>query len=322
MKFKTLITFIFFLFVCLQAFAQTDSVLVNPEPEITYQPPRVYFIDTVAVAKAKHLRDSLTWAYLKPDPKRPNQFIEQMLKKYVTTDRIFLSSKKSKNYKKSDYGLGKPIQKLSPWVLLVMLVLVVAFGIVKIVFKKQLEMIFQAFYDNRILSQINKEDNIFSSWYFLFSYIIFSFLIGLFLYILFQKQGLTFSISGFSLFLTISLLFSVLLGLKILVLRFLGYLFQLSRVISAYINIIYLSFFNISLFFIPLTLSIILTVFQENNWILVTGLIFTALVFILQFLRIIFQILSNYKLSKFYLIIYLCALEICPVIVIVKALNI
>lgn len=322
MKLKSLFTYVFFAIVFIEAFAQTDTVLVTPEPETTYQPRGVYVIDTVALAKAKHLRDSLTWAYLKPDPKRPNQFLEQMLNKYITYDRTFLNSGNINNYKKSDYGLGKPVQKLPAWVLFVMLILVVAFGIVRIVFKKQLEMIFQAFYDNRVLSQINKEDNIFSSWYFLFSYIIFSFLIGLFLYILFQKLGLTFNVSGFSLFLTISLLFSVLLGLKILILRFLGYLFELSRVISAYINIIYLSFFNISLFFIPLTLSIILTVFQENNWILLTGLIFTSLVFVLQFLRIIFQILSNYKLSKFYLIIYLCALEICPVIVIVKALNI
>src|SRR5690606_6650565 len=146
-----------------------------------------------------------------------------------TYDRTFISAK-TNPIKKSEYGVGKPIRKLPAWVLVVMLVLVVAFGLVKIVFRKQLEMNFQAIYDNRVLSHINKEDNIFSSWYFLFSYIIFSFLIALFLYILFQKLGLTFEVSGFSLFITISIAFSVLLGLKILVLRFLGYLFELSRV--------------------------------------------------------------------------------------------
>jgi hypothetical protein len=41
-----------------------------------------------------------------------------------------------------------------------------------------------------------------------------------------------------------------------------------------------------------------------------------------QFIRITFNILLNYKLSKFYLIIYLCALEICPIILLAKTISI
>jgi len=321
MKLKLLFLLVFI--VIGQVAAQTDSITVAPDSAaVRYKPRKIYVIDSVAMAKAKHLRDSLTWTFVKPDPLRPNQFVEQMLEKYVVKDITLLSTQSAVAKKKSDYGLGKPVQRLPAWVLLVMLVLVVAFGIVRIVFRKQMDIIFQAFYDNRVLSQINKEDNIFSSWYFLFSYVLFSFLIGLFLYILFQKLGLTFTVSGFTLFLTISLCFAVFLGLKILILRFMAYMFELYRVISDYINVIYLSFFNLSLFFIPLTLSLILTVFQENNWILLTGLLITTIVFVMQFLRILIQILSNYRLSKFYLILYLCALEICPIIVIIKALNI
>jgi len=323
MRLKLLFPFLLVFFAILQVVAQTDSVPVKPDSAtVKYKPRKLYVIDTVAVAKAKHLRDSLTWAYVKPDPLRPNQFVEQMLKKYITKDITLLSIQSGLTKKKSDYGLGRPVQRLPAWVLLVMLVLVLAFSIVRIVFRKQMDIIFQAFYDNRVLSQINKEDNIFSSWYFMFSYIIFSFLIGLFLYILFQKLPLTFSVSGFTLFLTITLFFAIFLGFKILILRFMAYMFEFYRVISDYINVIYLSFFNLSLFFIPLTLTLILTVFQENNWILLAGLSLASLVFIMQFLRILVQILPNYKFSKFYLILYLCALEICPIIVIIKALNI
>lgn len=323
MRFKFLFSVLLVFVAFLQVVAQTDSVEVKPDSTtVEYKPRKIYVIDTVALAKAKLLRDSLTWAYIKPDPSRPNQFVEQMLEKYITKDITLLSVQSAVSKNKSDYGLGNPIKRLPAWVLSVMLILVVAFGIVRIIFRKQMDVIFQAFYDNRVLSQINKEDNIFSSWYFLFSYIIFSFLTGLFLYILFQKFSLTFNMSGFSLFLTISMCFAVFLGFKILVLRFIAYAFELYRVISDYINVIYLSFFNLSLFFLPLTLSLILTVFQENNWILITGLLITTIVFVMQFLRILIQILSNYKLSKFYLILYLCALEICPIILIIKALNI
>ncbi len=323
MRLKLLFLYLLVLCTIVKVVAQTDSVSVKQDSAaVQYKPRKIYVIDTVAEAKARHLRDSLTWAYVKPDPLRPNQFVEQMLEKYITKDITSLIKQAGAVKKKSDYGMGKPVPRQPSWVLMVMLVLVLAFSAVRIVFKKQMDTIFQAFYDNRILGQINKEDNIFSSWYFLFSYIIFSFLIGLFLYVLFQKLSLTFRVSGFSLFLTITFFFAFFLGFKILMLRFIAYMFELYRMISDYINVIYLSFFNLSLFFIPLTLSLILTYFQENNWILLAGLVITAIVFVLQFTRILVQILANYRLSKFYLILYLCALEICPIIVIIKALNI
>ncbi|MBC7654281.1 MAG: DUF4271 domain-containing protein, partial [Oligoflexus sp.] len=37
--------------------------------------------------------------------------------------------------------------------------------------------------------------------------------------------------------------------------------------------------------------------------------------------RITFNILLNYRLSKFYLILYLCTLEICPIILFAKTIS-
>jgi len=53
---------------------------------------------------------------------------------------------------------------------------------------------------------------------------------------------------------------------------------------------------------------------------------FTALaitvIFAWQYLRNSVNIISSFRFHKFYLFIYLCALEICPVLILIKALDI
>ncbi|WP_304066417.1 DUF4271 domain-containing protein [Pedobacter glucosidilyticus] len=272
-------------------------------------------------AQQAKIRDSITWYYLNPNPKRENLFVQQMLKKYVIADlytHIF-DAKKSKN---AIYGVGKTITKLHYWVLFVMLGLLLLFALLKRIFSKETEMVFSAFYDNRILAQINKEENIFTSWFFLFSYLLYSLITGLFLYLFIATQGTGVSLTGFSLFLSVSFYLGLFLGVKILLLRFIGFVFELGKLVREYVHIIYITFFNVAILFIPLTIILILTVYKDSNWILGIAAMLLSIILIAQFSRLVVQILSNYKLSKFYLILYLCAFEICPVLIVIKALNI
>lgn len=322
MQFKTVFFLLFISMLALQAFSQIDSSITAKDTVVrTYRVAKVYK-DSALVAKEKFTRDSITWFYLKPDPKRVNLFVEEMLAKYLVNDPTLINVKSSEKGKKEEYKIGKPVKRFPAWVLGVIGIITISFAIMKLVFTKQLNLVFHAFYDNRILAQINKEENVFTSWHFLFSYIIFSLTIGLFLYLFLDRYEITVEFSGFLLFLMISLSFGLLYGLKILVLRFVGFVFEIQKPIRDYINIIYLSFFNVSVFFIPLTLILILTVYKESNLILLIGVVITLTVIILQLLRAWVQILSNYKLSKFYLILYLCILEICPILILFKALNI
>lgn len=315
--------YFFLFFAGLNTFSQTDTIKKKQIDSVLAK-PRIKYVyrDSATIAKAASIRDSLTWLYLKPDSNRKNLFVEALLDKYITHDPYLLSLSPKIEIKKSLYGSGFPINKNPGWVIGIIFILLISFGILRIVFKKQLSLMSQAFYDNRVLAQINKEDNVFVSWHFLFSYLIFSFTIGLFLYIIFVKIPLTFTLSGISLYVLISICFSLFLGFKILTLRFLGYLFMLQRMVNEYINIIYLSFFNISIVFLPLTFILVLISHKETNVILKIGFVVLLLIFLLQFLRAAIQILGNYKLSKFYLIVYLCTLEICPILIIVKALKI
>lgn len=275
-------------------------------------------VDSAVLAQAKHIRDSLIWFYLKPDPTRKSLFVDSMLKKHISTDYTFLTQAQPKATK--IYETGKELVRYPTWEIIVLLLLIIAFAVLKIGFSKQMKVFFHAFYDDRAFVQINKEENVFSSWYFLASYVLYSLFAGFFIYILFERFAVEFTVGKFSSYLFLSLLFSGLIGLKILLLRFIGYFFQFQRLTREYINSIYLSFFNISLFFIPIVICFTLSI-NNNNWILWSGLLIFLLAALLQMIRISVHILSNYKLSKFYLILYICAFELCPVVILIKALN-
>ncbi|MFD1629500.1 DUF4271 domain-containing protein [Pseudopedobacter beijingensis] len=323
MIFKSLFAVIFlFLVLVPSTQAQVDSARAETSDTLV-KTKKVYRVkvDSAALAQAQHMRDSLRWAFLRPDPHRENLFVKEMLEKNIIEDVSFLSLGQQSIVKKGNLDEGKPIKKYPAWEILILIFLIVCFGVLRFVFGKNMAMVFQAFYDDRILSQLNKEENIFSSWYFLFSYVLYSLFIGLFLYILFNRFGFLPTVEGFNLFVLASFSFAIALGVKIVGLRFLGFFFNVQRVTREYINCIYLSFFNVSLLFIPLIICLTLTS-NSNYWVLWGGILFVALGFGLQLLRVVVHIMSSYKLSKFYLFLYLCAFELCPIIILIKALNI
>ncbi|ADY53069.1 hypothetical protein Pedsa_2524 [Pseudopedobacter saltans DSM 12145] len=316
--------FLFFLFVLgtfLQGYAQTDSLTAPKDTVAQYRRSYTYVrLDSAQLAQAKHVRDSLTWMFVAPDPKRENLFVKEMLEKHIVHDHTFLHQG-PKQIKKEEYKEGKLVVKYPTWEILVLIFLIICFAILRLVFGKKMSLIFQAFYDDRTFSQINKEENILSSWYFLFSYVLYSFFIGLFAYVALDRYGVPSDLKGFNLFLFVSVFFGLALAIKILGLRLLGHFFNVQKITREYVNSIYLSFFNASLLFIPLVIFFTLSV-NSNIWFLWGGIAFLCLSFVLQLFRVGINILSRYKLSKFYLFLYLCTFELCPIIILIKALNI
>jgi hypothetical protein len=207
------------------------------------------------------------------------------------------------------------------WFFVTIIGLITLFAIVKIVFKKQIDLIFNAYYDHRILNQINKEDHIFVSWQFLFLYLLFSLTVGLFICLVLYKVKSFSAASDFYFFLLVSMLVFIFFGLKILILRFLGFLFKLQKLVKEYTNIIYLTYFNSLFFLLPLTLGLGLLNRSEHHNIFWMITSISTVIIGFQLARIMVNILINYRLSKFYLILYLCVLEICPILILARTIN-
>ena len=227
----------------------------------------------------------------------------------------------NKRKAESYYQTGKTLPIGKVWVLAVTAVLLIVFAVLRYTFAKPLQTIIQSFFSNRVLNNLNKEDNLFTSWPFLLLFIQFGFIIGMFLYLITIQNNISYLSNGFQLYLTISILIVILFAAKIMFLRFLGHMFNIQKPVHEYISILYLSYFNISLIFIPLVIAFALSPLKYGTYYIASSFVILTIIFTFQFIRAGVYILSHYRFSKVYLFLYFCALEICPILILIKAIE-
>ncbi|MEJ7778300.1 MAG: DUF4271 domain-containing protein [Daejeonella sp.] len=308
------------------AWAQVDTVPVVETPRSTfYKRP----LDSAALARrqafrdsVKQVQDSLAVVWIKaPDPLRPNRFLDSLIKLHKVENLDFTGWAAQFPKKANRYNEGRARPHRETWIMGVILFLILFFAMIKFFFSKELSSIVQSFYSNQTLGQINKEDNLFSSWPFVFLYVLFGLIIGMYLYLSGKYLQLSYSVDGFELYLLLSAAVISLFTIKIVILRLLGFLFDIRRLVREYVTILYLSYFNTALIFLPLIIAFSLTPSRYAGVYGYIGIIMLIALFILQFFRAGANILSTYRFPKVYLIIYLCALEFCPLIILFKALR-
>ena len=321
--------FIVLCILCLitgQGIAQQTDSLPNDLPVVNdstrFAAPAVNIIDSVAKAleaRQQYIADSLATLYVRTaDPDRVNQFALDIIKTQFYKGYGFLDIKLRQ---KSIVREGSPRLIRSQWPIGIIIGLLLYAGMLNLVMNKDLEIIFRSFYNKRS-TQMGKEESLFNSRAFVALFILFGFTSGLFIYQVSAAYNKYYSISGFQLFLSLSAIIAVLFALKLLVLQCIGFVFNVNKVVSEYISILYLTYFNIAFVFLPLTLCFCLLSVQFAPYILIVAFILVVVIFVWQYLRSSVSIISNFRFHKFYLFIYLCALEICPILILIKALNI
>jgi hypothetical protein len=280
-----------------------DSVQVVPLTAIdTITPKTMKPLDSVVVAEIK-AKWSTGFGYEQTDFKA---LIDNFLLSSISTD---------------PHQQGELLPKGDIWVLAFIAFLLVLFAVLKQIFSKQLNTIVLSFFSNRVLGNLNKEDNLFTSWPFLVLFVQFGFTIGMFFYLVAQYQQFSIAKNGFQFFLTASALIIVLYALKIVLLRLLGFIFNIQKPVSEYISILYLSYFNTALLFIPLVIAFALSPLKYGSFYIAIAIILLIIIFVFQFIRASINILSNYRFSKVYLFLYFCTLEICPILILIKAIE-
>lgn len=303
------------------------QVLPVPEtPDTTVRQVNPYRIvkDSAYYARQKFVTDSIirhTW--ILPD---------SLLSSTLLMDSILAEVYKKaggkpwftiydKGKKESLYKVGDALPKGDVWVLGFIAFLLLVFAILKRYFSRPLFTMVHAFFSNRVLNNLNKEDNLFTSWPFLLLFIQFGFTIGMFFYLVTQYYQVSYGVNGFQFFLTISVFIIILYTLKILLLKLLGHIFNVQKPVHEYIIILYLSYFNLSLLFIPLVVAFALTSLKYGLNYIIISLFLAGIIFTFQVFRAGINILSHYRFSKVYLFLYFCALEICPILILIKAVG-
>ena len=217
---------------------------------------------------------------------------------------------------------GKERNSRDPWIVEIIIALLFYTALLNLFLGNEMRSVLQAFYNRNALSQTEKESGLINSWAFIGLFILFSLSFGLLLYQLTAYYHVYYSVTGFRLFLVISLSIALLFILKFLVLKLIGFLFDAGSLVSEYIYILNLTYFTIAFLLLAVVICISLISERFVPLLLTVTLIITTVIFVWQYLRNSVGMAANFRFHKFYLFIYLCALEISPVLVLIKALSI
>lgn len=321
----TVACLLFFIAFTLKTYARQDTAARqgNDTSLNGQQKQRLPFLDSVALAmqlQQQQAQDSLTSVYIRPaDSARDDQLVDSLLKHDLYTGTNYLDiHTKSKSLLKE--GSSRPSR--DQWVLVIIIGLLLYTALLNRIMSKDVESVWSSFYSKRVMSQVSKEDSMIGSWTFIGLFLLFGLTFGLFLYQFSAYQHVYYTISGFPLFISLTFIILVLFAVKFLVVKFLGFVFNINKLVTEYLSVSYLTYFNIAFVFLPVAVCFSLLadgLIPYALWI-AYGLI--AAIFVWQYLRGSVEIISNILFHKFYLIVYLCALEICPVLILIKALKI
>jgi hypothetical protein len=303
--------------------AQHDSLNTKEKIVLTPVDPKTVnpFVSDSAITsnRQKFVADSIATAWLTPDSLRGNQLMENMSK----TDLYRLLSLSAPDVKRNRLvPAGHARNTRTTWIIAVVAGLLLYTGLLNVFLGNDLRNVLKSFYNKNALSPIDKESGLINSWAFLGLFLLFCLTFGLVLFQLSQYYNLAFGIDGFQLFLTLSAAISFLLALKFIILKLLGFVFQIGQVISEYIAVLNLTYFNMAFVFLGVTICFCLLANRFIPILLICAIGLAGIIFVWQYLRNSLNIISDFRFQKFYLFVYLCALEICPVLILMKALNI
>jgi len=317
--------FLFLTAFCSAVCAQQVQQQIIPQSSTTLPPLQkpISVLDSVVLATKVHQKfvaDSIAMQYIKaPDSALNRQFIERTLKENLYTGKYFLDIPAKS---KSTLMEGHPRQTRDQWVIVLLLGLLVYTGLLNIFLNKDVKTVLQSFYSKRIVTQASKEEGYINFWSFVGLFLLFGFTFGLFLYQLANYNNIYYRISGVRLFVSLSFIIIALFAVKFVALKILGFIFDINKLVTEYVSVLYLTYFNIAFVFLPVAICFSLLDAKFVPYLLAIAVALIVIIFTWLYLRSSVNIISNFRFHKFYLFIYLCALEICPVLILIKALNI
>lgn len=285
----------------------------------------VSLIHQDSINRVAQIKDSLNFVNLRTDSGVPNYYLDSLKSVVIVSDNNFVSWMDNMNKLRAKDNtfqkVASPIKMKRPvWVLLFILGLFASIGLVRFFFFNIFHNILYGFYNDRALTQINKEDSILTSWPYIFLYIIFSLSLGLF-FTIYRGYILHVVNVDFLLFLKTSLLIAILFLLKLIIIKIIGVLFQIEKLVREYIVFLYLFYFNSALVLMPLLIFVAFLPASYFNFLLILFVSILSILFIFRFLKIVLTLMGGLRFPIFYLILYLCTLEIAPVLILVKSLN-
>lgn len=207
------------------------------------------------------------------------------------------------------------------WILGILIFCVILLTWARVFYYKRMQQLFLAPFSQRFLNQLSREGNLFSERMSLAMGIVFVLVTSLLLYEVNQQiLGLTFhNISQSILFGAIVMAVIIFQSVKAALIHLLGVIFKTRETTYFYL----LNMLIFDMFSGPVLLvGLILVLYLKSIIILYIILIIISVLLVFRFVRGFFIGISLRKFSYLFLFVYLCSLEILPLLVIIKLLFI
>jgi len=205
------------------------------------------------------------------------------------------------------------------WIHGMIVICFLLFAIAQYGYFRRMQQIFKAFFANRLFNQLSRDGGLFSERVSLFLFI--SFILSFSLFI-FKAYDFYFEIPAkglYSFILYAKITAGVLLFylLKMGLYNISGFIFKSIKETSDYILNIYIFGQVTGVLLLPL---IVLITYINTGIVLYLGLIIISMAYIYRLFRGVMITVSNVKISAYYIFLYLCTLEILPLLLLTKIL--
>lgn len=196
------------------------------------------------------------------------------------------------------------------------------FGWINIFHRKRFIQVLNAFFVTRIINQLIREENSLLQRVFVMVSVIFILIFSIFVFQAAVFYGIKLPGGGHVLlFFACALGVSIIYFSKFMIINFTGYLFDAEKLTKDYFYNIFLINNFVGLLFVPLVLLIAYTHLIPKEVLIYSGSFIYLLSFAYRVIRGFSIGLNESKYSVFHIFLYLCTLEILPLILMMKLIN-
>jgi hypothetical protein len=216
---------------------------------------------------------------------------------------------------------GIPFNNIRPdWLFTIFILVIALLAYLRTNYRKYFHQISSAFLNSNLASQIVRDENVLVQRASALLSVVFNLTAALLLYLISIHYGWTMDGigTGFIRFMIFALLVSAVYAGKFVLLKFFGWLFGLQREMSAYIFNVFLINNVLGIFLLPVIALLAFSGYMNAGWVFVLCISIIAMAYVYRVVRGFIIALSGGTHTPAYLFLYICALEIAPLLVLIK----
>lgn len=187
---------------------------------------------------------------------------------------------------------------------------------------KRLDQLIKGFYSNRSNNQSSRDEYSVTNRVGILLSLLFLFTISLFIGQVVDHLGLKVQISKVALYSVIIMVLIVMYLVKTALIRFLGFVFKTGKEAAEYSSSIFIFLNVLGLFMLPIVICLAFVKQINPNVFIYTGYFIILGFLCVRLIRGLVIGFNSNRVSKFYLFLYLCTLEIIPLVILIKLFKI